>query len=152
MAATIALCLQVFERDRARRQRERTAPDQQPAASLGADWRAALCGAGSGRGLARHPALDTAPAPLGLFYSWSHKGAKRPSRKQDDVTYYFAREKIIARSDRKGLAAWRRHGCVHHSDLVETRAQLRKLPLRAPRVRPLSRPARLAGGLSRAGG
>jgi KUP system potassium uptake protein len=24
----------------------------------------------------------------------------------DDVTYYFAREKIIARSDRKGLAAW----------------------------------------------
>jgi hypothetical protein len=29
--------------------------------------------AGPSRGVEEHPALDPAPAPLGLFYSWSHK-------------------------------------------------------------------------------
>jgi KUP system potassium uptake protein len=44
----------------------------------------------------------------------------------DDVTYYFAREKIIARSDRKGLAAWEvtlfaamERNAVHLSDFFE---------------------------------
>jgi hypothetical protein len=32
--------------------------------ALGSHWRAALCGAGPGRGVEEHPALDPAPAQL----------------------------------------------------------------------------------------